>query len=132
MNFSLNELWYALNLSMMQIPFLNSWKREEGGKSLFSPTLQEEERGKFWKSLFICYAFEMFMESSIILNFSLIRGNISLKSWGYSRFLWLPKGKKPMCRKRGNFVVVLERVIHSSNSYFNSFLRCFTVTSRGY
>ena len=63
----------------------------------------------------------MVMESSIILNFSLIRGNMSLKLWGYSLFLWLPKREKPMCRKRQNFVGVLERVIHSLDSCLISF-----------
>ena len=56
---------------------------------------------------------------------------MSLKSWGYSLFLWLPKREKPMCRKRGNFVVVLKRVIHSLNSCFNFNLRCFIVHARG-
>ena len=66
-------------------------------------------------SLFFVMVLEMVMESSIMLKVSLIRRNVSLKLCGYSLFLWFPKGEKPMCRKRENFVVKWKRVNHSSN-----------------
>ena len=130
MSFSLNELWYDIKLSKMQSPFLNSWKRERRGKIPLLSYSSKRGKREVLMSFFICYALEMVMESSIILNFSLIRENMSLKLWGYTLFMWFPKGEKPMCRKRGKIVVVLEKVIHSLNSCFKSFSRFFIVHAR--
>ena len=64
-----------------------------------------------------CYAFEMVMESSIILNLSLIRAKC-LQVMGYSLFLRLPKGESLCIGKEGNFMVMLEKAIYRLNLMF--------------
>ena len=89
MSLSLKELWYAINKRRMKSPFLNSSKRERRGKiHVLLLLFKNRKEGSFGCFLF-CYGLEMVMESSIILNFSLIRVNMSLKLCGYSLFLWL-------------------------------------------
>ena len=121
MNFSLNKIWYALKLSMRQSPFLNSWKRERRGKIPLLLLLFKKRKEGSFGCLFFYYGslngYGVFHNAKGVL----IRRNVSVNLCGYSLFLWFPKGEKPMCRKRGNFVVKWKRVNHSSNSCFNSF-----------
>ena len=57
MNFSLNKLWYALKLSMMQSPFLNSWKRERRGKILLLLLLFKNRKEGSFGCLLFCYGY---------------------------------------------------------------------------
>ena len=81
MIFSVNKLWYALKLSMLQSPFPKLLEEgKKGKKSLFFPTLQEEERGKFWKFFLIVMlmnGYGVFHNTKFVFD----KGKLSLKLW---------------------------------------------------
>ena len=105
---------------MKQSPFLNSWKRERRReKYLFFPTLQEEERGKFFEVSWFLY-FEMDGESSLMINRSWLRLMLLRMLW-FTVFSWGFLNVKAYVWKRGENWRLCLRMFHSSNLcfYFN-------------
>ena len=78
---------------------LEEGKKRENSSSLL--LFKKRKEGSFG-CLSFCYGFfEMVMESSIMLKLSLIRGNMSLKLWGYTLSCGFLKGKSLCVGKEG-------------------------------
>ena len=125
MNYFLNKLCYALNLSRMQIPFpklLEEGKKEENPSSLLLfKNRKEGSFGSFFKLLCLWNGYGVFHNALVVFD----KGKMSLKLW-FNLFSWgFLKGIRLCVGKEGDFGVMLEKVNYSLNSCFNFLFKMF-------